>query len=842
MPWERTPRADNFLTSRLLEWLTRAVVRFPVFTLVLAAAGVAVSIWLTATQLGFRTSRAELLSPDSEFNRRWLDYTAEFGDKEDVVVVVEGDSREQITPVLDDVYHSLKKSGGMFAAVMHKIEAPRLREKGLYYLDTEELRQIDGLLRAVAPLLQGGAPQSDRSAAAGLSDQLAGIERSLAAKSPDGFFSAGFDRLISDDGRTGFVLLKLTETDTQSFAQSEASITALRQISDEVKARHPGVKIGLTGLPVIEYDEMRSSEASMTLATILSFLGVLAVMIVTFGGFRHSLLAMGALLVGMIWACGCAAITIGYVNILSIAFGSILFGLGIDYGVNYVAHYLKHRIHTDSTTEALARTAAEVGHSILTGALTSAVAFFAAVLTEFPGVSQFGLLAGCGIILCWLSQATVLPAMIRLSDSDGLRENLPAPLDLRGWLRPLFAFPRLSLAGGAAVVAACAVGIHYLHYDFNLLNLQPSGLESVELEHKLFEQTNRSAWYAISIADTPQEALARRAAFEKLPSVEKVIEIASAIPPDVEEKRPIIERINRCLAMFPPNEARMPGAIGGGNLPAVSLPGNLGALRRLQTVACPEPPRLNDLPECITSRFLGKNGKFMLQVYGKVNIWDVEPMGRFVAEVRTVDPNVTGNPLQVYEASRQMKMSFERAAAYALLFIVPLIFFDFRRLDHTLLSMLPMATGMLMTVGVMGLLDIPLNQANLIFLPLVLGIGIDDAIHLVNDFRRQGRRYQKADNAVIVAVVVNTLTTMVGFGALMIANHRGLQSLGRVLTISMACCLFTSLLLPNLLRIGGFTDRGGNEEPDNAESDSGDDEDEYEAVLPWKTEPISSAA
>jgi len=156
--------------------------------------------------------------------------------------------------------------------------------------------------------------------------------------------------------------------------------------------------------------------------------------------------------------------------------------------------------------------------------------------------------------------------------------------------------------------------------------------------------------------------------------------------------------------------------------------------------------------------------------------------------------------------------------------------------------MLPMATGMLMTVGVMGLLDIPLNQANLIFLPLVLGIGIDDAIHLVNDFRRQGRRYQKADNAVIVAVVVNTLTTMVGFGALMIANHRGLQSLGRVLTISMACCLFTSLLLPNLLRIGGFTDRGGNEEPDNAESDSGDDEDEYEAVLPWKTEPISSAA
>ena len=332
MPWERTPRADNSLTSLPLEWLTKAVVRFPVVTLLLAAVGVAFSLWLAATQLGFRTSRAELLSPDSEFNRRWLDYTAEFGDKEDVVVVVEGDGREQITPALDDVYRELAESGGMFAAVMHKIKAPRLRAKGLYYLNTEELRQIDRLLESVAPVLQGDASQSNLAATAGMSEQLTGIEQSLANKSPDGFFSAGRDCLISDDGRMGFVLLKLTEADTQSFAQNNQSIVALRKISAEIEARHPGTKIGLTGLPVIEYDEMRSSEKSMTLATILSFLGVLAVMIVTFGGFRHSLIAMGALVVGMVWACGCATLAIGHLNILSIAFGSILFGLGIDYG------------------------------------------------------------------------------------------------------------------------------------------------------------------------------------------------------------------------------------------------------------------------------------------------------------------------------------------------------------------------------------------------------------------------------------------------------------------------------------------------------------------------------
>ena len=137
--------------------------------------------------------------------------------------------------------------------------------------------------------------------------------------------------------------MRFLEEDKQSFAQNAESIKALRQLTAEVQSRHPGTKIGLTGLPIIEYDEMRSSEKSMSAATVLSFLGVLAVMIVAFGGFRHATMAMAALVVGMVWACGCIALTIGHVNILSIAFASILLGLGIDYGIYYVARYLQLR-------------------------------------------------------------------------------------------------------------------------------------------------------------------------------------------------------------------------------------------------------------------------------------------------------------------------------------------------------------------------------------------------------------------------------------------------------------------------------------------------------------------
>ncbi len=244
----------------------------------------------------------------------------------------------------------------------------------------------------------------------------------------------------------------------------------------------------------------------------------------------------------------------------------------------------------------------------------------------------------------------------------------------------------------------------------------------------------------------------------------------------------------------------------------------LGRLRTLQAASTPELPRVSDLPESVVSRFVGKSGRYLMKVYSKANIWEVGPMGQFVKDVRAVDAEATGNPLQVYEASWQMKRSFEEAACYALLMIVPTVLLDFRRLNHTLLAALPMAVGLLQTLGLMGLLDIPLNPANMIVLPLTLGIGMESGINLLHELRCQRGRYRGPGNAVMVAVVVNSLTTMVGFGALMIADHQGLQSLGRVLTISMGCCLLCSLLLPNLLVLGGFKNE------DEEEADSDDDE------------------
>jgi hopanoid biosynthesis associated RND transporter like protein HpnN len=879
MSAEGMPRTEPSLLSRPLASLARLVVSYPLLTLVV---GVAAAVWglvLAHNQLRFHTNRDDVLNPSSDYNRRWLEYTKEFSDEEDVVVVVEGRGREAVVPVLDELAETIGRDNRHFHAVMQKVDLSKLRAKGLHYLKPNMLGNVEGYLGQFDPVLRGdwsqlslanmaarnatmtaaGAGAGPLAQAAQQSQEkwLASLATALSqpgvyqspwpdmAAAPEGMDDLGPDACrycLLNDGRLGIVELRFSQKDDENFAQNTGAVDALRAIVAQTLARHPGVKIGLTGLPVMENDEMRLSQSAMTIITFLSLGGIFLVIVAGFGGLRHSILATVALVLGTVWTVGYTTLTVGYLNILSIAFGSILMGLGVNYGIYYVARYLQLCETSESTAEAVVRTAASVGPSITIGAVTAACSFFTASFTDFRGVAQLGIIAGGGIMLCWLAAMTVLPALIVLFDAGHFGRKPPAPLDIYIGLRPLYLRPYTTLLLAVIGTAALAMGIGKLWYDDNLLNLQPLGLESVDLERKLLTETNESAWFALSVAKDPRDVLRRKEAFSKLPTVERVEELASLFPVDEDANRPVIERIHRRLANLPAQVPNMPpvspallgqmlagmGASAAGgpqsgqaakllqlgqllrSLPPEELSRRatdfqqrvaadlLGRLYALRAAANPEPPTLADLPGSLVSRFIGRSGKFLLKIYSKKDIWDLATRERFVRDIRSVDPDATGNPLQVYEASRDMKHSYEQAALYALITIVIVLIFEFRNLHYPLLAMLPLGMGMLQMFGLMGFLNIPLNSANMIVLPLILGLGAENGIHIVNDFRRRTTRYHRMSAATTTAVLINSLTTMVGFAALMVANHQGLQSLGRVLTIGMSCCLMSALVLPNL--------------------------------------------
>jgi predicted RND superfamily exporter protein len=221
----------------------------------------------------------------------------------------------------------------------------------------------------------------------------------------------------------------------------------------------------------------------------------------------------------------------------------------------------------------------------------------------------------------------------------------------------------------------------------------------------------------------------------------------------------------------------------------------LARLHGLAGIAASEPVSPADLTPALVGRFISPQGKWLMQVYPKSQIWDIKPLEKFIAEVRSVDPEATGTPLQTYEASKAIKHSYETAGIYALIAVCVFLLVDFRNLRDCLLALLPPLAGTALLFGVLGLFDLDLNPANLIVLPLVIGLGVDGGVHVIHDFRMQPQSIPYTPSAsVINAIFVNATTTMVGFGSMMIAAHRGLYSLGLVLTIGVGTCLLVSVI------------------------------------------------
>ncbi|MBC7855022.1 MAG: MMPL family transporter [Pirellulaceae bacterium] len=225
----------------------------------------------------------------------------------------------------------------------------------------------------------------------------------------------------------------------------------------------------------------------------------------------------------------------------------------------------------------------------------------------------------------------------------------------------------------------------------------------------------------------------------------------------------------------------------------------LAPLLALLDYAEPAPPVPQDIPRELTDRFVGRTGKHLLRVYAKGNIWEMDKLARFVADVEGVDPKITGSPVQTFYASRHMQKSYILAGVYSLLAVFGLLLVDFGTIRHSLLAMVPLALGFVQMCGIIGWLGIPFNPANLIALPLILGIGAHDGVPLVHEFRRQRGRFKLSDSTA-VAVILTSTTTMASFGSMILARHQGLRSLGQVLTLGVFFCLANSMVFfPALL-------------------------------------------
>ena len=664
--------------------------------------------------------------------------------------------------------------------------------------------------------------------------------------------------LFTANGKLAFLLI-MPEKRYDTLSVIEKPLREIRGAIEETKREFPNVVVGLTGRPVLAADEMSTTNLDMTRATLLAVAIMSIIFFVYFKGVFRPLAAVMALLAGISWTFGLTTLVIGHLNLLSSVFAVILVGAGMEFGLQLLARYLEGLGDELSVKAAIEMAIQRTGKGNLTAALTTSAAFFAIMFTRFTALSELGFIAGTGILLCLASLLTFLPAMLCIIDGRTRRSLNKAPkVGLRA-IGKIYKRPFLLLIPLVAVTTILLPHLKRLSFDHNLLRLQAKGLESVEYEEKIIEKSDESTWYAISIGQGPEDALRVARLAKGLGSVGKVETFETIIPPEQDEKAKIIEGLRTSfedlmipeaadsidisslassLEEFADNINRLTeAAFGAGYTEAVEelervgkkVDGIIGALKEgrgakysktlidFQRALIQElgnglrllkgglnPTRItkDDLPSSITTRFISKNGRYATYIYPAYDIWDPKRLEEFVGDIRNIDGSITGTPIEVFESSRLLQDSFLKSALYALVAIVVIVIADFKRMKYAFLAITPLFAGLLWLLEVMGLCRIDFNLANFFGIPILIGVGVDNGVQIVRRFIDDRFNIESVGRSTGAAVILTSLSTALSFGMLILARHRGIRSLGVIMTIGALMCLIGSLLLlPPILKL-----------------------------------------
>ncbi|HWF93719.1 MAG TPA: MMPL family transporter [Xanthobacteraceae bacterium] len=532
---------------------------------------------------------------------------------------------------------------------------------------------------------------------------------------------------------------------------------------------------------------------------------------------------------------------VGALNPISIAFAVLFVGIGVDFGIQFSVRYRAERYEINNLRIALANAAKHLGVPLTLAATATAAGFLSFLPTDYRGVSELGQIAGVGMLIAYLSTITLLPALLKVLNPPGEKEPLGyaalAPVDR------FMERHRISIIVGTAIVVLGGLPLLYhLRFDFNPINLNSPKVESIAtyLDLRSDPATGASTIEVLapSLADAKQEA----DRISKLPEVSHVMTIESFVPDDQPQK---LEAIGKAAKALGPALAQTPrpaptdaesvtalqsGAdtlsqvIGSQNGPgAVAAKRLADALTRLakadpatranaqdvfvapleigldglRTSLQAEPITDMTLPADLTAQWLKPDGRARLEVYPKGDPNDNEVLRQFARGVLAVEPQATGGPISILESGNTVIRAFIQAGGWALASIAFLLWIVLRRFTDVLLTLIPLLVAGMVTLELCVVIGMPLNFANIIALPLLLGVGVAFKIYYITAWR--SGQTGLLQSSLTRAVIFSAMTTATAFGSLWLSSHPGTSSMGKLLALSLACTLAAAVLFQPVL-------------------------------------------
>jgi uncharacterized protein len=871
---------DAVLTARLLTLVARVRRRAGRVVAVHAVLTLAVGVW-TAGHLGVNTDAKSLLAADLPFQRAAGDLARRFPPLDDaLLVVVDADTPEAARTGARALAARLAADPARFRDVFVPGADDFFQRAGLLYRSPAELEDFADHIARIQPVLgeltrnpslaslallvrrglaEEAAAGRDAAQWSKVLDQIRGATTQVFADYP---LAVSWERIMLagtafDEARRQVIVAEPVLAFGELLAAA-APIDAVRAAARDLgldAAR--GVRVRITGNPALNYEEMLGLAWDVGWSSLFTFAAVMILLRLAFRSLRLVAAAALTLVTGLVWTAGFAALAVGQLNIVSIAFAVLFIGLGVDFAIHLGMHLVEAARGGAPTGAALAAATRDTGAPLFLCAATTTIGFYAFAPTDYRGVAELGLIAGTGMLVILAETFLLFPALVQLFLGDD-----PGP-HLRPALRLRLAPPVLVTRHPGAVVAVAGVlaagaiaALPRVRFDSNVVNMRDQRTESVAAFRDLLARTDTSPWSVDVLApDLPAaEHLAHRLA--ALPGTARAVTLADWVPADQAVKRETLADVAMLLDVpsgeaaaspMPPAEqiaalrtlrdalaragvaadapARAPLRRSAHRLraeldrflarvadepdPAPALaslehlllagfPAQVDRLRRAL-----EPPRVtvDDLPVPLRRRFVAADGTARIQVVPRENVGDTAALERFVDAVRGVAPAATGVAVNILEFGRATVRSLREALGLACLAIGLLLLLIWRRIGDTVLVMVPLVLSGLLLVGLMGALDVPFNFANVIVLPLLLGMGVDSGIHLVQLSRGVGAAPAALlDSTTARAVLWSALTTMMSFGNLALSHHRGIASMGLLLLYGLTLMLAGNLvLLPALL-------------------------------------------
>lgn len=632
-----------------------------------------------------------------------------------------------------------------------------------------------------------------------------------------------------------------------------ASMERLDQVIQGLSLDHPDIRIRVTGKVALQHEELNSALRGAKNAGLAALVLVTLVLYVALRSWRLLAVALATLGIGMALSAGAATLAVGHLNLISIAFAVLYVGLGINYAVHYLIRYREALGSGHTRREAVSAAGERLGGALTLCTVTTAIGFFAFVPTAFAGVAELGIIAGLSMFITLAVTYTLLPALLMLlppPPTTGFRAGLPLPpYRLLDWpvRHPTTVRKTALLLAIVGLLLATQV-----RFDDNPLNLRDPESESVATAMELVSNGGDVRSNLVVVAENRQRLQAVAARLKALDAVRTTVDVSDLVPDNQEEK---LQQIRDLELVLGPTVTAQPFDLRADPDPAAAIEAGarlLATLRAreetdpgwrrlatalndwLQRVRSADDPSAAvlslqnrvlgtlplalaplqtalsgargfteaDLPGPLRERYHSPGGQFLLQVFPAGDLSGSGAEHRFVESVQAVAPAATGGPVLQLESGRAVVSAFRTALAGAVAGISLVLLLLLRSVGMTVRVLVPLLLGGVLTVAAMVLFGLPFNFANVIALPLLFGVGVDNGIHMVSRQRERGGAIAGAlHTSTARAILFGSLATIVSFGNLALSPHRGTATMGVVLSLGMLLILATTFyVLPALFR------------------------------------------